>query len=377
MKAAVARARREGGGGLELKVESVPRPVPDHAKDEALVKVTRAGVCNTDLEIMRGYMGFEGILGHEFVGVVEDAPPGRREEFLGKRVCADINVTCDDGGVCGVCCIKEEGHELVARRRRNHCPRRTVMGILGRSGCFAEYIVLPCRNLHVVDDNVSNEEACFSEPLAAALRIVEQQLASCADERVAVLGDGKLGLLIAAALVTSLRQQKRGMSGAGTKVFVFGRHRKKLQMLQTLSTGGGGVEVELVDTSTPEGQSTLTDAAASMDCVVEATGSPNGFDQACGLLHPLGTLVLKSTCAAGVEKGLNLAMIVIDELRVVGSRCGPTDLALKVLADQGPLGFKHTFPLGELVEAVYKLDDIQEAFEKAGERGSLKVVVEM
>ncbi len=396
MRAAVARPPAGGTGTLTLAVEDVPVPVPDLARDEALIKVTRAGVCNTDLELMKGYMGVfpEGrVFGHEFVGVVVQAPESRRADFLGKRVCADINVHCDPSdvgaeetaGPCAIChnakLREDEGAERLDRMRRNHCPRRTVLGILNRPGCFSEYLVLPCRNLHLVPSGVGDEAACFAEPLAAALRVVEQDLlrARCwrpAGATVAVIGDGKLGLLIAAAITLAMR--KDGQRG---KVVLVGRHRSKLDLLAPLQRqaegeGKEGVPLDLVDASSPEGAAALRALAKSCDVAVDATGNANGFETAMNLLIPRGVLVLKSTCAAGVDKGLNLSTIVIDELVVVGSRCGPIDMALRLLGD-GQGGRLLGDLLRRMVQHTYKLEDAVEAFATAGGRGCLKVVIEM
>ena len=312
---------------------------------------------------MKGYMGFEGILGHEFVGVVVEAPPDKREQWLGKRVCADINVACNNQGVikCAVCVLNvtDNPDERWNRLRRNHCPNRTVMGILGRSGCFAQYLCLPCRNLHPVPDNVSDADACFAEPLGAALRIVEQRLI-VSQSKVAVLGDGKLGLLIAAAIGTTVEAAEHEKK----ELVLFGRHKSKLDMLKGLSI------ITPVDVSTEEGKARLESASGTFDVAVDATGSPDGFEQACRLLKPRGTCVLKSTCAA--DKGINLAPIVIDELQIIGSRCGPIDEALKVMGTS-----KHRLPLAEMIDAVYPLEKIEEAFKRAAQRGTLKVVVEM
>jgi len=294
MRACVARLKASEGGsvGLVVSVEDVPRPTPNFGRDEALVKVLRAGVCKTDLEIMKGYMGFEGILGHEFVGVVVECPPDRADAFLHKRVCADINVCCNDLVECGVCALPQEGKELVDRMRRNHCPNRSVIGILGRPGCFAEYICLPCRNLHVVEDDISEEDACFAEPLAAALRIVEQKLTRVG-RRTAIMGDGKLGLLITAALTAFLRSADS--ASAPTEVYLFGRHDSKLELLEKMSesSSSSGVTLRLCNVNDDEGKRALKDLAHACDCVVEATGNPHGFTQSCELLKPRGTLVLK------------------------------------------------------------------------------------
>lgn len=296
-----------------------------------------------------------------------------RPDLVGRRVCGDINVACNSN-TCGVCALDETGEtERVERRKRNHCPRRTVMGILGRSGCFCEWMVLPTRNLHVVPDGVTDEEACFAEPLAAALRVVEQQLVSRSHRRVAVLGDGKLGLLISAAMMTYL-MERSSSDTEPLEVLACGRHAKKLDLLRgtakAAASACAGLTLRLVDTTKEEGKEALRAAAGTCDCAVEATGSPLGFQQACSLLHPLGTLVLKTTCSGSTT--LNTAPIVIDELKVVGSRCGPIDLALELLPQ-----IKRHFDLTSMVEATLPLEDISRALERAREKGTLKVAVDM
>ena len=362
-------------------------PIPQPRNGEALVRVLRAGVCNTDLEILEGYMGFQGILGHEFVGVVEhvqlvgtnsnsnsnsnsndrnDEHKSSEEDkneilvkkWMGKRVCGDINVGCFACGVCrkipidrGSCCPKYS---------RNHCPHRTVLGILNKNGTMAEYLTLPLRNLHLVPDHVSDAVAVFAEPLAAACRIVEQNLVRYLDEnergsrtsvppdRVAILGDGKLGLMIAEVLGRehSLRVGNASLSENDEsnnnnnsnndkypRPILFGKHSHKLNLVK----GTSGVDCLPVSECIATDPSSFTGVSPNhehaYDVVVDATGSPSGLKLAAGMCRPMGTLVLKSTCAdkAGVEP-FNAAPFVIDELRVVGSRCGPIDRALELLA---------------------------------------------
>jgi threonine dehydrogenase-like Zn-dependent dehydrogenase len=283
---------------------------PEPGPDEALVRVRLAGICNTDLEIVRGYMGYRGVPGHEFVG-----------EFDGRRVAGEINAAC---GQCSFC---RQGLE-------RHCAERTVLGILGRNGAFAEYLTLPRRNLHPLPDAIDDEAAVFVEPLAAAFEILEQ-VSLQPEDRVALLGDGKLALLIAQVL--------RGRC----RLKVFGKHKDKLSLLTDVET----------TTNAPGGQ---------FDVVVEASGSELGFHQALELVRPRGILVLKSTVAAGAR--LNLAPLVINELTIVGSRCGPFAPAIEALASR-------TIDPRPIISATYALDKGVEAFERAAEAGVLKVLL--
>ncbi|MCA9772434.1 MAG: alcohol dehydrogenase catalytic domain-containing protein, partial [Myxococcales bacterium] len=259
-------------------VHLADRPVPHPGADQALVRVTYSGICNTDLELSRGYMGFQGILGHEFVGVVERSPD---PAWTGKRVVGDINYGC---GRCAWC----------ARGDAHHCPNRTVLGILNQEGAHAEYLVCPVRNLLEVPDAVADAQAVFTEPVAAAAEILEQ-VSMGPGEPVAVLGDGKLGLLIAQVLATT-----------GCDLLAIGKHPEKLRTL-----ADRGIKTALVGD--------VADYQAAV--VVEATGSPSGFEAAMRLVRPRGTLVLKSTYEGGFH--WNPAPLVINEITLVGSRCGP------------------------------------------------------
>jgi threonine dehydrogenase-like Zn-dependent dehydrogenase len=290
----------------------------------ALVRVHVAGICNTDLEIVRGYMGFRGVLGHEIVGTVVDGPP----QWQGARVTAEINFAC---GTCELC---KAGHG-------RHCPTRTVMGILAADGGFADYVAVPVANLHRVPDEVPDRRAVFAEPLAAAYEILEQVPVD-STTRCTVLGDGKLGLLAAQIL-----------AGAGAVVTVVGKHPDKLAILRTR-----GIEtVELAGWS-----------ADKADVVVEATGTAAGFSAAVAATRPRGTVVLKSTTAERPD--LDLAPIVIDEISVVGSRCGPFEPALQALASD-------QIETDALISDTLPLERGVEAFERARERGVLKVLLEI
>jgi threonine dehydrogenase-like Zn-dependent dehydrogenase len=260
------------------------RPSPTPAEGEVLVRVVRAGVCETDLQLIKGYMGFRGVLGHEFVGVAESGP------FAGRRVVGEINCAC--------------WHCETCRRGLNtHCPHRTVLGILGHDGAFADLIAVPQRNLHLVPDALSDDMAVFTEPVAAACQIA-MQVTVRPDARVVVLGDGRLGNLCAQVLARLSR-----------RILVVGKHEEKLALL--LSMG-----IDTARLSDP-----LDERAA--DIVVDCTGSETGLPTALKLVRPRGTIVLKTT-VAGVQT-MAWAPFVIDEVTLVGSRCGPFDQALLAL----------------------------------------------
>ena len=304
--------------------------MPDHPvprmRGEALVRVRLAGICSTDLEIIQGYMGFSGVLGHEFVGTVESAP---EPKWIGKRVVGEINVSC---GRCSLCRMG----------LKTHCPRRTVLGILNRDGSFAEYLSLPLDNLHPVPDAVADEEAVFTEPLAAAFQILTQVKVR-PDDRVIVMGDGKLGLLIAQVL-----------SRTGCRLKVVGKHREKLKRLSRWGIEGTTAR-------------SLAGERGIADLVVEASGSPGGFESAQKWLRPRGTLVLKSTCAA--KSDVHLAPLVINELTVIGSRCGPFSPALKALKNGN-------VEVRSLISEIFPLKKGVRALRYAGERGVLKVLLD-
>jgi threonine dehydrogenase-like Zn-dependent dehydrogenase len=295
---------------------------PDLPPGEALVRVTLAGVCATDLELVKGYYPFTGVPGHEFVGVVEraDSAPAR----VGRRVVGEINASC---GTCPTC----------RAGRRSHCPSRTVLGIKGRDGAMAEWLRLPVENLHDVPDGVSDEVAVFTEPLAAALE-VQEQVRVGPGTRVVVIGDGRLGQLVA-----------RSLAVTGCALMVIGRHPRKLMRL---------AERGIVVAPRPE--------PGAADVVVECTGNPDGLALAREAVRPRGTIVLKSTYHG--EARVNLSGIVVDEVTLVGSRCGPFAPALSLLA-------AGTVDVGDLVEARYPLGDALAAFERAAAPGVLKVLI--
>jgi threonine dehydrogenase-like Zn-dependent dehydrogenase len=301
-----------------------PRPF---LPDECLIGVRMAGICGTDLEILAGYAGFRGVPGHEFVGVVESAPEGA-EHLLERRVVGEINIGC---GQCRQC---REGV-------REHCERRQVLGIRGRDGAFAEYLALPARNLHLVPDDLPDDAAVFVEPLAAACRITEQLDLSSAPE-AAVLGDGRLGLLVAQVL-----------RHAGVRVTVVGRHAEKLAIARRFD----------LETVAADG----TDAMRGrFDVVVDATGRPEGLASALALVRPRGTVVLKSTFHGAAP--IATSPIVVDEVTIVGSRCGPFPKAIDLLS-------RGAVDVRPLVSGVYPLSRWSDAF--AAARTNLKVLIDM
>ncbi len=298
-------------------------PVPMPGPDEALIKVRMAGICNTDLEIMKGYMGYQGVLGHEFVGMVEQcAEPG----WTGLRVVGEINCFC---GECPAC----------RAGRVTHCPQRTTLGIWGRDGALAEYCVLPVRNLHRVPDSVTDVQAVFVEPLAAALEILEQVHIK-PTQRVIVLGDGKLGLLVAQALRLT-----------GCDLLAIGHHTAKLKVIARL-----GVATQLASEA----------VAPGADVVVDCTGQEEGFWLARRLVRPQGTCVLKSTFHG--QNLVNLSEMVVDEITLVGSRCGPFAPALRLLAGK-------LVDVESLVSSEFALNDGITALEGAAAKGVMKVLV--
>jgi threonine dehydrogenase-like Zn-dependent dehydrogenase len=294
--------------------------------DEALVRVHLSGICNTDLEIARGYAGFKGTIGHEFVGVVEESPDN---SLVGQRVVGEINAGC---GKC----------ELCAAGDPRHCNDRTVLGILGRDGAHAEFLRLPIKNLLPVPDKVLDEHAVFTEPLAAACGIMER-VAIKPGSRVAIIGDGKLGLLCAQAIA---------LSGAG--VLLIGKHAEKLRIAERR-----GIETANIKTAGK--------LMREFDVVVEASGSPSGFVGALGLLRPRGTLVLKSTFQGpGKIEEIDQARLVVDEITILGSRCGRFQPALDLLK-------KGAIDIDSLISEEYPLSRGVHAMERAGKKGVLKV----
>lgn len=307
-----------GDDGVTLQADR-PEPVP--RTGEVLVRVLRAGICETDLQLIRGYHGFRGVLGHEFVGI---ALGGALE---GRRVVGEINCSCH---TCRTCLEERPGH----------CPHRTVIGILNHDGAFAELVAVPERNLHVVPDTIDTDAAVFTEPLAAAFQI-PAQLPIGRNDRIIVLGDGRLGNLCAQVLASF-----------ADDLLVIGKHPDKLARLEEL-----GIEGRLL-------QDRPRDRGADM--VVECTGSESGLPTALELVRPRGTIVLKTTIAG--TQTLSLAPVVVDEVTIVGSRCGPFELALGALAN----GLVDVRPL---ISERFELSDGLRALKRAEEPGVLKVLL--
>ena len=306
-----------GAEGLRFQSDY---PVPRPADGDVCVRVLCAGICETDLALVAGYMGFRGVLGHEFVGIAESGP------FRGRRVVGEINCGC---GACDWC----------RRGLGNHCPRRSVIGILNHDGAFADSVFVPQDNLHPVPDEIETREAVFTEPLAAAFQI-PAQIPLERGQPVVVLGDGRLGNLCAQVLTK-----------CGCAVTVVGKHDRKLDLLKRL--GIKTVRLEALQRK------------QFADVVVDCTGHPTGLATALQLVVPRGTVVLKTTVAG--EQTLRLAPVVIDEVTIVGSRCGPFSTALVALRDQ-------TIDVRSLIDGMYPLEEAERAFQRARTEPLLKLL---
>ncbi len=313
------RALRVGDGTTSL-VE-IPAPEPG---GEALVRVVLSGICNTDLELARGYAGFRGTIGHEFVGVVED--PGGGPIARGRRVVGEINAGC---GTCARCVSGDP----------RHCPARTVLGIVGRDGAHADLLRLPARNLVAIPDGVPDEHAVFVEPLAAAYGVLERCPVDPGD-RIAIVGDGKLGLLCALAL-------------APLRPLLVGKHPEKLAIARAR-----GLETASIEDARRRGR--------AFDIAIEASGGASGFALALDLLRPQGALVLKSTFHGATP--IDAARIVVEEIQVIGSRCGRFAPALRLLA-------RGEVDVGPLISEVVSLDRAEDAMRRAATPGVLKVLL--
>lgn len=298
-------------------------PEPEPGPNDVIVRVIRAGICETDLQLMQGYMGFEGVLGHEFVGIAESGP------LAGQRVVGEINCSCYD---CPTC----------RSGLPTHCPNRSVIGILNHDGAFADRIAVPQKNLHAVPDSLSTDVAVFVEPVAAAFQILRQQLVQ-RGQSVVVLGDGRLGNLCAQVL-----------NNFGCNVTVVGKHESKLAVLGEL-----GIATVRLDDAQPKRET---------DIVVDCTGSPTGLPTALQFVRPWGKVILKTTVAG--EQTLALAPIVIDEVSVIGSRCGPFPDAIAGLTD----GIVHVEPL---ISGRYSLNDGAEALQVTASQPVLKVLLDI
>lgn len=307
------------------------RPAPEPGSGEVLVRPTRMGVCSTDLELAKGYMGFKGVLGHEFVGVVEAAAGKDNRKWVGKRVVGSINCVC---GRCDMC----------RRGLKEHCRNRSVLGIQDRDGCFAEAFTLPARNLHEVPDHVDDDRAVFTEPLAAAYQI-RRQLTIEGRPYITVLGDGRLGLLCAQAL-----------SGLNATVRVVGKHENKLELCDKW-----GIKHRLLqDVGLRQDQ----------DIVVDCTGSAEGLTTAMRMVRPRGTIVMKTTVAVDkVKQPIDLSPLVIHEINLVGSRCGPFPDALEALSSE-------QVDVVSLISRRTKLNDGPQAFKTAAKSDVIKVLIE-
>lgn len=311
----------------QLKLQGIAKPGAD---GEALVRVLRSGICGTDLELVKGYSGFQGTPGHEFVGIVETARD--RPEIIGKRVVGEINAGC---GICDLCKFGDP----------RHCPTRTVMGIVGRDGAHAEFLKLPSRNLLEVPVNVLDEAAVFVEPLAAAIGINER-VQFAMDQEVAVIGDGKLGILCARAL---------NITPPSKSVTMIGRNDEKLKLVAK-----SGVESIKADAASK--------LKARFDVVIEASGSEDGLETALEIVKPRGTIVLKSTYH-GLAKW-DASRVVVNEVAVVGSRCGRFEPALRMLAS-------NQIEVEDLISEEFPLSNGVDAFGRAGTKGILKVLLRM
>lgn len=301
--------------------------IPALAAGDALIELRLAGICATDLELVKGYAGFSGVLGHEFVGTVVAVADYKHHEWLHRRVVGAINIGCN---TCEVC--RDDGPE--------HCLNRKVLGIRGKDGVFADYFSLPVANLFAVPDSVPDQAAVFTEPLAAALRVVKQ-LAGLAITDIAVVGPGRLGLLIAKVL-----------SLAGYQVTVLGRSAASLALPKQWALASG-LTTEIPDNS--------------FHCVVDASGHASGFSQALRIVKPRGTLVLKSTFADSAA--LDLSKVVVYEINIIGSRCGPFADALALLTE-------NTLPLETMIDGQYPLQDGLAAFKQAGQTGVRKILLQ-
>jgi threonine dehydrogenase-like Zn-dependent dehydrogenase len=336
------------------RVEIRKKPTPRLPQGFARIRLIAAGICSTDLELQRGYYGFRGTPGHEFVGMVTDAED---PALVGQRVAGEINLAC---GNCEWC----------ARGLGRHCPSRKVLGIVDHPGAFSEFLTLPIRNLHRVPSSIPDEHAVFIEPVAAACEILDQ-IKIEKSQRVAVLGDGKLGLLIAQVL-----------HAHAADVLLFGRHRSKLQIADR-----AGIATEMIHAGRPK--QSLPQRAFPV--VVDATGSPDGLRAAIAMCVPRGTVVMKSTVHGLVP--IDTAPAIVNEITLIGSRCGRFEPALRLLASHG----KHaagklaagkqpaqkqatrrqpaTIRVDDLISEQFPLDRAPEAFALAATKGVLKVLL--
>jgi len=323
------RRSNDNGNGMKalvlnqgkLCLKHVPDPVP--SSGEGLVKILKVGICNTDLEMVKGYMPFSGILGHEFVGRVEEAP---ERKWIGQRIVSEINISCR---TCAFC----------FRGETKHCPSRQVLGISKKDGVFAEYITLPMKNFYKLPENVSTSDGVFTEPLAAALEILEQ-VRITRETRVLVLGDGKLGMLIAQVL---------GLESDA--VSCVGKHERHLKLLEK-----HGIQTALKGDALEPG----------FPLVIEATGNEEGLNEALRMVRPKGTVVLKSTFRG--ESSLDVSKVVVDEIHLIGSRCGPFPKAVDLLHSK-------RIDVQDMMDGDFPLEHFHDAFQLAKKPGALKVLL--
>lgn len=300
-------------------------PKPKVKSGWVLVKTSTVGICNTDLELIKGYMNFRGVPGHEFVGVVEES---NDKNLLGSRVVGEINFAC---GSCEYC----------RKGLKRHCPNRSVLGIQNADGAFAEYVTLPRENIHVLSDSMRDDQAVFVEPLAASLEIL-MQIHVKPTSKVYVLGDGKLGLLVTQVLRLT-----------GCDLTLVGKHEKKLKIVGRMGVKTANLE------NLPE---------TKADLVVECTGNPNGYNLAKRMIHSSGTIIAKSTYHQNLE--LNWSEIVVDEITIVGSRCGPFAPAIRLLEQK-------LIDTESLITAKYPFDEVLKAFEHAKDPEAIKILVQV
>jgi threonine dehydrogenase-like Zn-dependent dehydrogenase len=312
-----------------LSVKDVAKPSPQ--KGESIIRVISAGICNTDIEIIKGYMGFTGIPGHEFVGVVESSD---HDNLINRRVVGEINLPCHDCEYCN-------------SGPANHCPNRSVLGIFNKDGAFAEYITLPSENLHIIPDDIPSEAATFIEPVAACFEIILQ--VDLKNKNVAVLGDGKLGILAARVLKDE----------GAKKLVLVGRHDKKLKLVHD-----DGIQTSLAGPF----QKMISDPGEKFDIVVEATGRPDGFQLALDAVRPKGTIIQKTTIEG--KPRIDLSKIVVDEITVIGSRCGPFEPAIEAISSG-------RVKVDDLITNTYPLVKGVEAFKEAAAPGSMKILLEV
>ena len=321
---------------FEGNLKLIDDTVMPRREGEALIEVLCAGICNTDLEIVKGYAGFHGTLGHEFVGRVIESPGN---EMMGERVVGEINVGC---GICALCLAGDS----------RHCAVRTVLGIKNRDGAFAEFLSLPIRNLLSVPDSIADEEAVFVEPLAAACRILEQ-IEILPSTTVAVIGDGKLGQLIA-----------RVLAQTGCHLLAIGKHREKLNLLQAVAAQTLCIEKQ----ENPTASILRQTSGEKFDVVVETSGSERGLAFAASIVKPRGTIVLKSTHHK--ETSFDMAQFVVNEIQIVGSRCGRFQPAIDLLQ-------KRAVDVRPLITQMLPLSDGLEAFAQAAQPDSLKIILQI